>query len=176
MFKKILVAIDRTDYSKAVFQEALALAKATQSQLLLLHVMSPFDESYPMLAYPIADELYSGMHEEAMKTYTRQWEEAEVAAREFLRGLTDEALAAGVTTEFSQNFGDPGRTICSLADTWDAELIILGRRGRSGLSEMLMGSVSNYVLHHAPCSVLAIQGQSVQPEPEADKTAAVAAG
>lgn len=47
--------------------------------------------------------------------------------------------------------------ICELARNWNADLIILGRRGRTGLSELLLGSVSNYVLHHAPCSVLTVQ-------------------
>ncbi|RMG10302.1 MAG: universal stress protein, partial [Cyanobacteria bacterium J055] len=39
-------------------------------------------------------------------------------------------------------------------------LIIVGRRGRQGIEEAVLGSVSNYVVHHAPCSVLAIQGKS----------------
>ncbi|NEO65320.1 MAG: universal stress protein, partial [Moorea sp. SIO4G2] len=37
-------------------------------------------------------------------------------------------------------------------------LIVLGRRGLGGLKEMVLGSVSNYVVHHAPCSVLVVQG------------------
>ena len=43
--------------------------------------------------------------------------------------------------------------ICELAKFWNADLIIMGRRGRSGLAEVFLGSESNYVLHHAPCSV-----------------------
>ena len=44
-----------------------------------------------------------------------------------------------------------------LAKDWNADLIIMGRRGLTGLSEMFLGSVSNYVVHHASCSVLLIQ-------------------
>jgi len=43
--------------------------------------------------------------------------------------------------------------ICELAIDWNADLIMMGRRGRSGIAEFFLGSVSNYVLHHAPCSV-----------------------
>jgi nucleotide-binding universal stress UspA family protein len=35
----------------------------------------------------------------------------------------------------------------------------MGRRGRTGLSELFLGSVSNYVTHHAPCSVLTLKLQ-----------------
>jgi len=58
-----------------------------------------------------------------------------------------------VDAEFTQNTGSPGRVICEIAKAWQADLIILRRRGYSGLTEMLLGSVSNYVLHHAPCSI-----------------------
>ncbi len=43
-----------------------------------------------------------------------------------------------------------------------ADLIVVGRRGRSGLSELILGSASNYVLHHAPCSVLTLQGKIIE--------------
>ncbi|MGC1393382.1 MAG: universal stress protein [Coleofasciculaceae cyanobacterium] len=36
-------------------------------------------------------------------------------------------------------------------------MVVVGRRGRTGLAEAFLGSVSNYVVHHAPCSVLVIQ-------------------
>ena len=56
--------------------------------------------------------------------------------------------------EFTQSFGSPERVICNLARTWEADLIMVGSHQRTGLSELVMGSVSNYVMHHAPCSVL----------------------
>ncbi len=44
-----------------------------------------------------------------------------------------------------------------MARNCGADVIVMGRRGHSGLSELILGSVSNYVLHHAPCSVLIVQ-------------------
>jgi glycosyltransferase involved in cell wall biosynthesis len=41
---------------------------------------------------------------------------------------------------------------------WDADLVVMGRRGLSGIKEMFLGSVSNYIIHHVPCSVLIVQG------------------
>lgn len=160
MFHKILIALDRSELSGRVFEEALAIAKATQGQLMLLHVLSPFDEGYPAVAFSGMDGLI--LHQQAIETFTRQMEVLEKEGLEYLRSLTNRALNGGITAEFSQNLGNPGGNICALARTWNADLIIMGRRGRSGLSEILLGSVSNYVLHHAPCSVLAVQTPELQ--------------
>jgi nucleotide-binding universal stress UspA family protein len=50
--------------------------------------------------------------------------------------------------------GDPGPAICDLADELSAEAIVMGSRGRGGLKRALLGSVSDYVVRHAPCTVI----------------------
>ena len=77
-----------------------------------------------------------------------------------MHSLTEEATKAGVKTEFKQTLGYPGRNICELAQTWPAELIIVGSRGLTGIKEMFLGSISNYVTHHAPCSVLIVREEA----------------
>ena len=47
--------------------------------------------------------------------------------------------------------------ICKLAQEWNADLIVMGRRGHSILSELVLGSVSSYVIHRAHCSVHIVQ-------------------
>jgi nucleotide-binding universal stress UspA family protein len=161
MFKKILVAISPTGSNHHILAEAIALAKLSNGKLMLLHVLSPGDENYPVPIYPSAGSVYEGaLREEAIKTYAQQWEAYERNNLEFITNLTAEAANAGVTAEFTQSPGDAGDTICKLAETWNADLIIVGRRGHVGLKELFLGSVSNYVLHHAPCSILTIQGKS----------------
>ncbi len=57
------------------------------------------------------------------------------------------------------------QVICSLARTWNADLVVVGRRGLSRVNELLRNSVSNYILHHAACPVLVVHHQaSVSPE------------
>ena len=157
MFHKILAAMDNSAIAKQVFDEALFLAKASQAQLMLLHVLSSEEEGSPALpAFP--NLAYSPMvSNELLTIYQKRWQEFEQLGLELLQQAQDEATRAGVSTEFTQNRGNPGRTICKLAQNWEADLIVIGRRGLSGLSELFMGSVSNYVLHHAPCSVLTVQ-------------------
>lgn len=59
--------------------------------------------------------------------------------------------------------GSPERSICEIAQTWEADLIIVGSRGLTGIKEMFLGSVSNYVTHHAPCSVLIVRDKDALP-------------
>jgi nucleotide-binding universal stress UspA family protein len=150
MFQKILVAIDDTKSSRAIFEQALILAKANQSELMLIHVLTLQDNLYP-------GDAFIGIPESAMRIYAKRLENREQAGLEHLRLLEAEATAAGIPTEFTQNGGDPGKMICEVAEIWNANLIAIGRRGLSGLSELLIGSTSNYVLHHAPCNVLIVR-------------------
>lgn len=161
MFHKILVAIDEFNSGECVFKQALDLAKATNSNLLVMHVLNPLDQDHPGVAiYPVIDSYYPTLYNEVLKRWQEQLVEYEQHRLAMLRSLVSEAEAAGITTELTQNMGDPGRTICTVAQTWNADLIVIGRRGRSGIGEVLLGSVSNYVMHHAPCSVLTVQEKS----------------
>lgn len=161
LLQNILVAIDGSETGKDVYAEALALAKLTNANLMLLYVLSPLEEDYPI--FPADTRLggyFPQQSDELNQIYLKQLEQYAQEGVELLKPLAAQANAEGVNAEFTQNAGNPGRNICNLARTWKADLIVMGRRGHSGLSELVLGSVSNYVLHHAPCSVLVVQGQS----------------
>jgi nucleotide-binding universal stress UspA family protein len=162
MFHKILVALDNSDLSQKIFTAALNIAQVWDGQLMLLHVLSPEEEGSPKIAGAFSNlefypELHSQVREQLIVEYRQQWNEYTDKCVEMLRSLTAEANTAGISAEFTQSYGSPGKTICQLAKNWQADLIVIGRRGRTGLSELFLGSVSNYVLHHAPCSVLTVQ-------------------
>jgi nucleotide-binding universal stress UspA family protein len=157
MFQRILVAVDDSPISEQAFDEALDLAKQSHATLLLFHALST--NSQPGTVVPTLIPYYYPMVTDAvMEQYREQWEAAEKQGLEQLRSLAAKATSQGVPTEFTQNIGNPGPLICQMAQNWQADLIVLGRRGHSGLNEWLMGSVSNYVMHHATCPVLAVQG------------------
>jgi nucleotide-binding universal stress UspA family protein len=157
MFHKVLVAIDSSENGHHVFDEALTLVKAIGGSLMLLHVLSSEEKGSPNISM-VGFGYYPTIAGELAELHQQQWAEYESQGMEMLRSYAAQASAADVTVELSQNLGRPGRTICAVAHTWGANLIVMGRRGHSDLTELLLGSVSNYVLHHAPCSVLAIQG------------------
>ncbi len=160
MIKQILVAVDRSENSKSVFDSALSLAQATGATLMLLHILSKGEADYPLLPtyayYPIVDDHEYDVYQKQLEEY-RQW------GLNFLQSLTQEATEAGVDTEYTQLTGNPGRIICKLAENWSADVVIVGSRGLRGLKEMFLGSVSNYVTHHAPCSVLIVRSSVDSP-------------
>ncbi|MBD2327896.1 universal stress protein [Alkalinema sp. FACHB-956] len=172
MFEKILVAIDRSPSHHSVFEAALTLAKALSGKLILLAVPSSDDPACPHLPtlntnlYPLGfDRTVTEVYEELWEIYTKKGEE-------FLTQLVEEAKHAGIEAEFLQIPGNAGRTICATAQELQVDLIVLGRRGYSGLNELFLGSTSNYVLHHAPCSVLTIQHCFTPIPPDAPATQA----
>ncbi|MBD2295575.1 universal stress protein [Anabaena sphaerica FACHB-251] len=153
MFKKILVALDSSDMGKQVFQQALSLAKLTSANLMLLHVLSPDEDGIPDVMLLSQMDYYPGWGDDSMKRYLQKLEVHKNQGLQMLQAFCAQANIENINTEFTQNVGSPGRVICHFAKDWNADLIVIGRRGLSGITELLIGSVSNYVLHHAPCSV-----------------------
>jgi nucleotide-binding universal stress UspA family protein len=165
-FQKILVAIDDSPLCPAVFAAALELAQSNKAALMLLQCLSPgmVSESMPTTAFDAALPVgslntdYQAYQTQQILLET-QMEEAQIV----LKRYCDEAISHGVPTESNYEVGEAGHQLCKVAKDWGADLIVVGRRGLTGLTEALVGSVSNYVVHHAPCSVLIIQ--EVEPQP-----------
>ncbi|AOY84069.1 universal stress protein [Moorena producens JHB] len=156
-YKKILVAIDRSSQAEAVFEHALDLAEKEQSTLMLVHCLWETQELMtPYIGLgTIADvDLYGSLRKVQQENLQKHVEEN----KGWLRSYAQQANAQGIAAEVSCQLADPSLGICDLAQKWGADLIVLGRRGLGGLKEMVLGSVSNYVVHHAPCSVLVVQG------------------
>ena len=155
---KILAAMDNSSMSQPVFEQALSLAKNNQANLMLLHVLSSEEEESPLTVPTQLDEItWARGSEIDLERWREQWKKYEGECLEKLQARAAEAKKSDVNVEVQQVAGSPGRTICQLAQTWGADLIVIGNRGHSRLSELVLGSVSNYVLHHAPCSVVTVK-------------------
>jgi nucleotide-binding universal stress UspA family protein len=162
-FKRILAAIDHSSLSHSVFEQALELAKANQARLLLFHSLT----ADMVLSPPFAGELGLSpqLVSQAYQTQYVSFEEQIKQVQALLDRYCETASQEGITVERDYRTVEPGQGLCQAAQRWQADLIILGRRGRRGITEAILGSVSNYVLHHAPCAVLVIQPQALHPEP-----------
>ena len=168
MFQKILVAMDSSVVTQAVFERAVALARAVDAQLMLLHVLSAADEGSPGVPMHPHVSFFPPIDDTAWEAYRKRWEAFEKERLKRLRLYAEQAANEGIKAEFTQTSGSPGQTICKLAQTWSTNLIVMGSHGRKGLSELFLGSVSNYVMHHAPCSVLVVHPRE-QPESHPSK-------
>ena len=150
MLKKILVAIATPESNHYVFDQALMLAKSMKAHLGLIHVTDPDEAGDDRPAYLDSMEPYLGEDGDDSCCYMGHFESLEP---DLFGGLVGKAMAEGVNTDCIHCFGDPEHIINDFALAWKPDLIVLGRRGRSGIVEFFLGSVSNYTLHHAPCSV-----------------------
>ncbi|MGJ3245505.1 MAG: universal stress protein [Elainellaceae cyanobacterium] len=160
-FCRILAGLDGSELSQSVFETALEVAQQNQAEMLLFHcltadvVIGP-----PLLTGDIG--LSPHLVRQAYQSECIQLEQQTHRAQEFLQKYYEIAVQSGIKTQLDYLITEAGTGICRAAQTWNADLIVLGRRGRKGFAEALLGSVSNYVLHHAHCAVLIVQGTSIQ--------------
>lgn len=166
MYKNILVAVDDTQLSQEAFEQALALAKAFGANLHLLHILHPLRAEYQNTT----SLAFSGAYypNTVYELTNERWNNLEVQGLNFLKSFCDQATKAGVTTEFTQQIGQIDRGIVEFSNNHNMDLLVVGSHGRKGLDEFLAGSVSNYVSHHATCSVLLVHQQQEKSQNQED--------
>jgi nucleotide-binding universal stress UspA family protein len=142
MAKTILFPTDFSTASDAALVHATALAKASGAALLIAHVEEP------PLAYG-GGELYYGLPEPDSSR---------------IQEMLESVRPADPTVPFTHRLtmGDPAGEIVRLAADEDAEMIVLGTHGRSGLARVLMGSVAESVVRRALCPVLVYRETSAK--------------
>ena len=156
-FNKILVPLVRSESTAAIFQEALKLAQDNNSKLMLFHSVDwDMGEHFGSFNEIEAEVDFSGAFIQAQQERLQQELQE---SKDWLQTYTEQATAMGIPTESKCQVGHPGSLIRDLAKDWNADLIVMGRRGLNSLQEVFLGSVSNYILHHAPCSVLIVHGE-----------------
>lgn len=157
---RVLVALDQSNQAQTVFEEALKLAKDNSAALLIFQCIQDELNTYSI---GLTEQFGMSPHlfEQAYQTRAAQVEQQVQNTISGLRSHQQVAADAGLIAEFDYKLGEPSHWICRMARQWDADVIVMGRRGRSGLTEVFLGSVSNYVLHHAPCSVFIVQPRLV---------------
>lgn len=146
---KILIATDGSDYSKTAIEECCRLIIRPETSDIL--IVSAFEDTYPIAAEPfaISAEFYQKVTDglsELAEGFVREGEQ-------IVRDRFPDAKLA-ISTEVLH--GAPDHQIVHKAKEWDADLIVVGSHGRGFWGRML-GSVSDGVVHHAPCSVLVVR-------------------
>lgn len=157
MLQKILIAIGDSPESEKVLEAGLILAEKFGAKISILHVLNLLRSGFEAAVNPFIGANYPMMTDLAIEQYQRELQENEKLGMERLQLYAKQANDRHIIAEIFQTTGDPGRTICDLAKESVTDIIVIGRHQQSVLSEIFLGSTSNYVLHHAPCSVMVIQ-------------------
>jgi nucleotide-binding universal stress UspA family protein len=134
--KDILVATDGSEHGRYALEEAVELAVAGGAKLTVVYVRHA---PASLLGEPVYQRSLSAELGHANETVA-------IAA-----GV---AHTAGVEADAEVLEGDPAKRILELAQTRDADLIVVGSRGLGAIAGALLGSVSRDVLHHADRPVL----------------------
>ena len=155
VFNHMLVCCDGSEPSLQAAQAAVSLARRHACRITLLYVLNlrglipPSIQRWEGEAGPRAVAYYQA----------RARETVEQPAAAFLR-------EGGLDYQWRFDIGHPVEKIAGAAAEVGADLIVLGSRGLGGLKRTLLGSVSDGVLRHAPCSVLIVRGEHTPHGPQ----------
>jgi len=152
---KILVATDGSECSIAAVEAAAARPWPAGSQFRVLSVEDLIVAETPMAAYSPATIYPASLLEELLADARTRAVTAIDQARKVLS-----AVGLKVLDQHAVPACDPRVGILDAAQTWSADMIIVGSHGRRGLDRLLMGSVAESVAVHAKCSVEVIRKKS----------------
>jgi len=107
-----------------------------------------------------------GLYDQVMESYAESVDLARAEHREIALRRADRLARTGRAVQIEVRDGDAAAEIVTAAGERKTDLVVVGTRGHTGLTRMILGSVARKVLTHAPCSVLVVR-EGVRPEPAA---------
>jgi universal stress protein A len=141
-FRTILVPIDFSDCSRQALDLARSLTRqGGPTHLILIHAYF-----VPVELEALAAEAHEPILEVVSQHATKD-----------LDRLLVELRKEGISAELTAHRGSPERAIVEVAIEKEADLIVMGTHGRSGLAHVLLGSVAERVVRTAPCPVITIK-------------------
>ena len=149
MYERILVAVDGGDSADLAMTQAIGMARAFHADIKLLYVVDDsefFDTAGMADTAMVVSQLVQG-GERALDLAAERCSEAGVTC---IKELVERPLGRGNISE----------TIVERADTWPADLIVMGTHGRRGMRRVIMGSVSEGVVAQTSKPVLLIRAEA----------------
>jgi nucleotide-binding universal stress UspA family protein len=136
--RRILVPVDFSESGQSILDYALDVARDRGAEVRLLHVIGipsgPLDPAYGVTATP------------------QMMLEIQGIAEKRLHEIADAVKGPKVSVTLCT--GSPSREIVREAKDWNADLIVIGTHGRTGLRHVFLGSVAENVVRLAPCPVI----------------------
>ena len=147
---KILLATDGSEFSRPAIDKCCEIVGLRSD--VSVRIVSVYEAQIPMAAEPFAvsGEFYQKLDEIAER---RAILAADKAAERLRSVCPNESLEITTVVQL----GIPAEVIIETAEAWRTDLIIVGSHGRGFWGRLTLGSVSDAVVHHAPCSVLVVR-------------------
>jgi len=153
LFQKILVPLDGSDHSLRALEEAAQIAKFFSGKLTLINVYSVQPILMPVQSAPS----YTGGPIFTGSEVSRLIEAAKKSGNKILEDGEQRISPTGVQVEKLLVEGHAVEKIVRVANESNFDLVVIGARGISHIREMLLGSVTDGVMHHVHCAVLVIK-------------------
>jgi nucleotide-binding universal stress UspA family protein len=147
MYKNIVVGTDGSETADIAVQHATALARSSGATLHVVHAYQAVSVNVAALSAssggPVVDlePLNAAIDDNAQSVCARA-----------VASCGD----AGLSVQSHTVNADPATALINVAEAVDADLLVVGNRGMSGVKRFVLGSVPNKVAHHAPCNLLIV--------------------
>jgi nucleotide-binding universal stress UspA family protein len=148
MFKRILIPLDSSKLAECVLPHLIAIAKISQSEVLLVHVIEPYDTTINIRMIDHVD-----------------WQIRKAEAESYLSAIAERLRNTGLSVSIQLLDGKSSEQIIKLAQSWNADLILMSSHGKSGLSPWSVSNIVQHVIMLARCSVMIVRAfQPIVPD------------
>lgn len=146
---KVLLATEGSEFSKAAIEKCCQMfGDSDNTEMRIISVVKP--TVVPAEPFAVSADYIREIDEAARKQATEVVTQAEAEIRKRFPSFATQ-LSTKVAT------GPPDQVIVEEAESWGADLIVTGSHGHGFWKRAWLGSVSNAIVHHAPCSVLIVR-------------------
>lgn len=146
---KILFATDGTKHSQCAIDVVKNFKLNENDEVKVVSVMD--------MAVPLAIDMYAGYLPSTPEIEKQVRDNAERVMTETCAAISESCGNGAFTVSKELLIGSPESRIVETAEEMGADLIIVGSHGYNRWERLLLGSVSDSVVHHAPCSVLVVR-------------------
>ncbi|MEI5993691.1 universal stress protein [Candidatus Enterococcus mansonii] len=141
-YKTILVGVDGSEQADLAYKQAIEVARRNNGRVIVAHVIE--NQVYTMMGY-------SSLNDSLLDQETEN-------AKEILNECEQYAKSVDFTqVETMITYGAVKEVMCkTLPEKYDVDLIMVGQSGLNAVERFMIGSVSSYIIRHAPCDVLIV--------------------
>lgn len=145
-FSRILIAVDNSTCSEKAAKTGYEMANRFAAEVALVNIIEPMPATMnqDLTLAPVF-----------LETYDNSEENSHVLLKEI-----ETKFGAGIQTTYLSVVDSAAHGIINQAESWAADLIVIGTYGRTGLYHFLMGSVAEHVARKSACPVLIIPNKS----------------